>query len=51
MVNANSLMNDVELRVEIQELEEMGLTEEEILGYIEFYYDSWVVFSNILILN
>ena len=51
MVNANSLMNDVELRIEIQELEEMGFTEEEILGYIEFYYDSWVVFSNILILN
>ncbi|KKL95720.1 hypothetical protein LCGC14_1851760 [marine sediment metagenome] len=51
MVNANGLMNDIELRVEIQELEEMGLTEEEILGYIEFYYDSWVVFSNILILN
>ncbi len=51
MVNANGLMNDIELRVEIQELEEMGLTEEEILGYIEFYYDSWVVFSNILIFN
>ena len=51
MVNANSLMNSIELRIEIQELKEIGLTDEEVLGYIEFYYNSWAIFSDTVMLN
>jgi len=51
MVDAESLVNELELQVEIQELKAIGLNEEEIQGYIEFFYDSWVVFSDTSMLN
>lgn len=37
-----SLITDLEMQLEIEELRNKGLTEEEIAGYFEFYADSWV---------
>lgn len=37
----NNLEVQLELFVEQQELRDLGLTEEEIEGYIDFYWDSW----------
>ena len=40
----NSLKNlevQLELLVEQQELRDLGLTDEEIEGYIDFYWNSW----------
>lgn len=42
MINVISLLNAVELQIELQELRELGLTEEEIDGFIEFFFESWI---------
>ncbi|MFA5023470.1 MAG: hypothetical protein WC523_00735 [Patescibacteria group bacterium] len=36
-----NLMDALELYVEIEDLKKMELTEEEILGFLEVYYESW----------
>lgn len=40
--NMISLLTDLEIQIETEELRSKGLTEEEIAGYFEFYADSWV---------
>lgn len=40
--NMISLITDLEMQVEIEDLRSKGLAEEEIAGYFEFYADSWV---------
>ena len=49
MLNIESLLNSIELQLEIKELRDVGLTEEEIEGYIEFYHDSWIVPNDTLL--
>jgi len=36
-----NLINSLELCSEIEELKDLGLTEEEILGFIDFFYEGW----------
>jgi len=43
MFNAKSLMDDIELQIEIKELKKLGLSDEEISGYFELYAESWVI--------
>ena len=43
MFNAKSLMDDIELQIEIKELKRLGLSDEEISGYFELYAESWVI--------
>ena len=38
MINIDSLIDNLEMYVDIEELKEFGLTDEEIIGYIEFFY-------------
>jgi ribonucleotide reductase beta subunit family protein with ferritin-like domain len=33
---------DLEIALEIEELKKIGLTEEEIQGYFQFYADDWI---------
>jgi hypothetical protein len=33
---------DLEIVLEIEELKKIGLTEEEIQGYFQFYADDWI---------
>jgi len=40
-MNAMGLARELELFIEIKELREIGLTEEEIFGYIDMYLSSW----------
>lgn len=42
MQNIVNLLADLERIVEEEELRKIGLTEEEIEGYFDFYFDSWV---------
>lgn len=39
MVN---LITDLEMQIEKEDLQNKGLTDEEIIGYFEFYADSWM---------
>lgn len=45
------LVNSLELKLEIQELKILGLTDEEILGFIEFFYENWFCVENTKELN
>jgi len=40
-LHMKNLMDALELYVEIEDLKKMELTEEEILGFLEVYYESW----------
>jgi hypothetical protein len=42
------LATSIELYLEILELKGLGLTQEEIDGYIEFFIDSWIKNDHIL---
>jgi hypothetical protein len=42
-MNAMSFVVDLEIYLEIKELKSVGLTEEEIFGYIDLYIDSWMM--------
>jgi hypothetical protein len=35
------IVRDLELVLEIQELRELGITDEEVLGFIDIFYESW----------
>ena len=35
------IVRDLELVVEIQELREMCITENEIVGFLDMYYENW----------
>jgi len=37
------LVNDLELYIELEELKKFGLTDEEIEGYLDFYYTTWAI--------
>jgi len=37
----NWLIRDIELYLEIDSLVQLGLSEEEISGFIDFYIESW----------
>ena len=37
-----NLLTSIEMYLETEELRKLGLSEEEIEGYFEFYLDSWV---------
>lgn len=39
--NVRGLLYELELHVETEELRKIGLSEEEILGYFDYYADSW----------
>ena len=41
--NLKGLLTELELQIEIEELRRIGLSEEEIEGYFDFYVDSWIV--------
>jgi hypothetical protein len=43
MLNIEQLINDLEFQLEILSLKELGFSEEEIEGYFEFYWESWVI--------
>lgn len=40
--NLKGLLTELELQIEIEELRKIGLSEEEIEGYFDFYVDSWI---------
>jgi hypothetical protein len=40
MFNFQKFIDAIELEIELKELRELGLTEEEIIGFIEVFYDS-----------
>lgn len=42
MFDVKSLLEDIELQLEMQELKRLGLNEEEIAGYFEYYIESWI---------
>lgn len=42
VMNVNGLLESLELQVTLQDLRKLGLTEEEIEGFIEFDWDSSV---------
>jgi hypothetical protein len=43
MLDFKKFIDAIELELEMKELRELGLTEEEIIGFIEVFYDSWVM--------
>ncbi len=45
MFNIKKLINEIELKIELDELRELGLTEEEICGFIEMFYNQWCIFK------
>ena len=49
MFNFKKLIDAIELELEIKELMKLGLTEEEITGFIEVYYDSWIMPGDIFL--
>jgi hypothetical protein len=42
MIDTTGLLNAVELQLELQELKKLGLSDEEIEGFVEIFVDSWV---------
>jgi hypothetical protein len=42
MLDAKRFIDAIELELEIMELRELGLTEEEVIGFIEVFYESWI---------
>lgn len=45
------LLESIELRLEIQGLRELGLSEEEIEGFIDMFYDTLIVIEQDIVLN
>ena len=43
VMDVESLINSIELYIELEELKDIGLTEEEVLGYLEFFNNSWIM--------
>ena len=43
MFNVIGLINSIEFQLEVYSLVELGLSNEEIEGFFEVYWDSWVV--------
>ena len=41
-MNIKGLIMELELFIEMKELKEIGLTEEEIFGYVDMYLNSWI---------
>jgi len=37
----DNLINNIEILLELEQLRKIGLSEEEIAGYFEFYAESW----------
>jgi len=42
MINIQSLVDSLELVLEIRDLKELGLTDEEIEGYVEMFWNELV---------
>lgn len=38
-----NIVRELELIIEMNDLRELGMTEEEVLGFFEFYYESWEI--------
>ena len=51
MLNVQAIINAIELSIEIKELKELGLSNEEIDGFIETFCESWIVDDSDIILN
>jgi len=51
MLNIQAIINAIELGIEIQELKDLGLSNEEIDGFIETFCESWIAEDSNLILN
>lgn len=46
--NMKKLASSIELYLEVLELRALGLSQEEIDGYIEFFIDSWINNEHVL---
>lgn len=46
-MNVQQLSITLEINAEIKELKELGLTQEEIEGYLDMYIDNWLVCDTI----
>jgi hypothetical protein len=51
MFNVQALINAIELQIEIEELQDLGLNDEEVQGFIETFCESWIVDTHNLVLN
>lgn len=51
MFNVKALLNAIELQIEIEELQDLGLNEEEVQGFIETYCESWIIAEKNPVLN
>ena len=49
--NMQNLIDLLELFDELEELREVGLTEEEIAGYLDTFYDNWFDATGDKVLN
>jgi hypothetical protein len=42
MINISGLLNAIEFQLELQELYKLNLTKDDIDGFIDFFFESWV---------
>jgi len=49
--NIKSLIDAIEFVAEVEELKDLGLTDEEIEGFIQMFCESWVEFETIKIMR